>query len=151
MDIKELVIESVRTSMVTYETAVILKEKNGSRYLPMWVNNDAGNAIAAGLQKLKTSSSGPLTHELIPLIIDRLGASIKYFVIDEFKHNTFRAKILLQKEQEDIEMDCRPSDALAIAVRTGSPVYATEVILGKVGLTCEEIDNITTKRKPPES
>jgi bifunctional DNase/RNase len=151
MDIKELVIDSVRVSGVTYEIAVILKEKNGDRYLPMWVDRDAGNAITAGIQKVNAYSSGPLTHELVNLIISRLGASIKYFVIDEFKNNVFQAKVFLLKEHEDIEMECRPSDALAIAVRTGSPVYVAGAVLEEAGITLDEIDKITTKRKPPES
>lgn len=147
MDIKELVIDSLRVSLLTYERAVILKEKNGNRYLPMWVSNDAGDAIAIGMNKWEKTGSGPFIHQLVYLIIDRLGASIKYFVINGFKNNTFQAKVFLQKEHEDIEIDCRPSDALAIAVRTGSPVYVKEAVLEEAGLTIDEIDKITRSKE----
>ncbi len=147
MDNVEMVIDSVRVSLLNYQRAVILKEKAGERYLPMWVGAYEGDAISTGLLKVNASASGPLVHDLVCSIISKLGAALKYVVVDKFIQETFRAKVFLEREGEDFEIDCRPSDASAIAIRESAPVYVTEEILKEVGLTLSEIHKITRSKE----
>ena len=136
----EMVIDSVRVALINYQRAVILKEKDGERYLPMWIDVAQADAIATGLQK--AYSSKPLTHDFICSIISNLGAELKYVVVDELTEETFHAKAFLEREGNVIEIDCRPSDAFATALRAEAPIFVTEEILKESGITTDEINKI---------
>ena len=111
----EMVIESVQTALINYQRAVILKEKGGERYLPMWIDAAQGEAIETGLQKV--CSRELLTHDFICSIINNLGAVLKYVVVDELIEETFHAKAFLERAGIVFKLDCRPSDAFATAIR----------------------------------
>ncbi len=76
----------------------------------------------------------PLTHDLLRSVIDSLGATVRFIVVNDLKSDTFYAKIILNVDGKQIEIDSRPSDALALAVRTGVPIYADEAVLDKAGI-----------------
>jgi len=143
----EMIIDSVRVSLMNYQRAIILKEKGGERYLPMWVDGAQADAITTGLQK--ACSSRPLTHDFICSIISKLGAALKYVVVDELLQETYHAKAFLEKEGKAIEIDCRPSDAFATAIRVGAPIFVTEKILQEVGVSTDEISKIDKSGKEP--
>jgi bifunctional DNase/RNase len=127
----EMTIDSIRVSLMNYQRVVILKEE-ADRYLPIWIGPSEADAIAVKLQGAQVPR--PLTHDLLRSIIDSLGASIEYILVNDLKSDTFYAKIILNVDGEQLEIDSRPSDALALAVRTDAPVYADEAVLDKAGI-----------------
>ena len=132
----EMAIDSIRVSLMNYQRVVILKEKVSGRYLPIWIGPAEADAIAVKLQGANVPR--PLTHDLLRTIIDSLGATIDSIVVNDLKSDTFYAKIVLNVGDGQIEIDSRPSDALALAVRANVPVYADEAVLDKAGIMLDE-------------
>jgi bifunctional DNase/RNase len=132
----ELVIESIRVSLVNYQRVVILKEKVGKRYLPIWIGSSEADAIALRLEG--ASVPRPLTHDLLLSIIDTLGASFECVIISDLVSDTFYGKVVINISSRLTEIDCRPSDALALAVRAKSPIFAEETVLDRAGLLLDE-------------
>ena len=132
----EMVIDSIRVSLMNYQRVVILKEKAAERYLPIWIGPAEADAIAVKLQGATVPR--PLTHDLLYSIIDALGATLNSIVINDLKSDTFYAKIILNANGGQMEVDSRPSDALALAVRAEVPIYAEEAILDKAGIMLDK-------------
>jgi len=132
----EMAIDSIRVSLMNYQRVVILKEKTVNRYLPIWIGPAEADAIAVKLQNVELAR--PLTHDLLQSVIGALGASLNFVVVNELQNDTFYAKLSLSVDATEVEVDSRPSDALALAVRTGAPIYAEESVLDKAGITLEE-------------
>ena len=128
----EMSIDSIRVSLMNYQRVVILKEKMSERYLPIWIGPAEADAIAVKLQGVTVPR--PLTHDLLRLVIDTLGATINSIVVNDLKNDTFYAKIMLDLDGGQVEIDSRPSDALALAVRAEVPIYADEAVLDKAGI-----------------
>lgn len=128
----EMNIDSIRMSMVNYQRVVILKEKSAERYLPIWIGASEADAIAIKLQDL--SIPRPLTHDLLQNIIKELGAYVGYIVVSDLRDDTFFAKIILYVNGSTVEVDSRPSDAIALAVRVKVPIYVEEKVLEKAGV-----------------
>ena len=128
----EMTIDSIRVSMMNYQRVVILKEAASERYLPIWIGPAEADAIAVQLQGI--SVPRPLTHDLLQSIIGALGARIDHIVVNDLRNDTFFAKITLKVDGTDLEIDSRPSDAIAIAVRAKAPIYADESVLDKAGI-----------------
>ncbi len=128
----EMTVDSIRVSLMNYQRVVILKEKAAERYLPIWIGPSEADAIAVKLQGV--SVPRPLTHDLLCSVIDALGATINSIVVSDLKNDTFYAKILLSVDGEQMEVDSRPSDALALAVRAEAPIFAEESVLDKAGI-----------------
>jgi len=132
----EMKIDSIRVSLMNYQRVVILKEKAANRYLPIWIGPSEADAIAVKLQNIELAR--PLTHDLLQSVIGTLGASVNFVVVNELENDTFFAKLSLSVDGEQVEVDSRPSDALALAVRAGVPIYAEEAVLDKAGIILEE-------------
>jgi bifunctional DNase/RNase len=128
----EMSIDSIRVSLMNYQRVVLLKEKGTERCLPIWIGPAEADAIALRLQDVTVPR--PLTHDLLNSIIHSLEASVNYIVVTELRNDTFYANIILNVNGDQMEIDSRPSDALALAVRTGSPIYVDEVVLDKAGI-----------------
>ncbi len=128
----EVTIDSIRVSLMNYQRAVSLKEKEAGRYLPIWIGPAEADAIAIKLQGATVPR--PLTHDLLRSVIDSLGATVEYIVVCDLKSDTFYAKVILRLDGEQIEVDSRPSDALALAVRTDVAIYVEETVLDKAGI-----------------
>ena len=141
----EMTIDSIRVSLMNYQRVVILKEKTSERYLPIWIGPAEADAIAVKLQGVTVPR--PLTHDLLRTVIDALGATVNSIIISDLKSDTFYAKILLNVDGGQMEVDSRPSDALALAVRVEVPIYAEETVLDKAGIL---LDKETGKPVPPE-
>ena len=132
----EMTIDSIRVSPMNYQRVVILKEKDADRYLPIWIGPAEADAIAVKLQDL--SVPRPLTHDLLRTIIDTLGASVKHILVSDLQNDTFFAKITIQSNGTSQEIDCRPSDAVALAVRAQFPIYVEEAVLDKAGILLDK-------------
>ena len=125
-------IDSIRVSVMNYQRVVILKENKAERYLPIWIGPAEADAIAVKLQGITTPR--PLTHDLLYSVIHTLGAKVDFIVITELRNDTFYAKINISINSSHMEIDSRPSDAIALAVRAKAPIYAEEVVLDKAGI-----------------
>jgi bifunctional DNase/RNase len=132
----EMVIDSIRVSLMNYQRVVILKEKIADRYLPIWIGPAEADAIAVKLQDVTVPR--PLTHDLLRSVIDALGATIDSIIVSDLKNDTFYAKVILNVDGKQMEVDSRPSDALALAVRAGVPIYAEEGVLDKAGILLDK-------------
>lgn len=132
----EMVIDSLRVSMMNYQRVVILKEKTGDRYLPIWIGPAEADAIAIKLQDIAVPR--PLTHDLLRTVIYTLNATIAHIVVCDLKNDTFFARIVLNTNGNKIELDSRPSDAIALAVRTKVPIFADESVLDKAGILLDK-------------
>ena len=146
----EMTIDSIRVSLMNYQRVVILEEKETEekvkRYLPIWIGPAEADAIAVKLQSVNVPR--PLTHDLLRSVIDALGATINSIIVSDLKNDTFYAKIILNVDGKQLEVDSRPSDALALAVRAEVPIYAEEAVLDKAAIL---LDKETGKPILPES
>ena len=142
---QEMSIDSIRVSPMNYQRVVILKEKDSDRYLPIWIGPAEADAIAVKLQDL--SVPRPLTHDLLNSVIDSMGGSVQHILVNDLQNDTFYAKIVIQVNGSTKEIDSRPSDAMALAVRTQSPIFAEEAVLDKAGIL---LDKETGKPIVPE-
>ena len=136
----EMSIDSIRVSLMNYQRVVILKEKNADRYLPIWIGPSEADAIAVKLQDV--SVPRPLTHGLLGNVIDAMGGVVKRVVVSDLQNDTFYAKIILEVgangSTESKEVDSRPSDAIALAVRTNVPIFVEEPVLEKAGVQLDK-------------
>jgi len=131
----EMVVESVRVHMLSSQHVVILKELDRDRYLPIWIGPWEANAIAMKLQGLEPER--PLTHDIFASTLDRLGVEISRVVIAELAQETYLARLFLVSAGQEIEIDSRPSDALALAVRSGGRIFAASAVLARAGVEPE--------------
>lgn len=128
----EMSIDSIRVSLTNYRRVVILKVKDADRYLPIWIGPAEADAIALKLQDL--SVPRPLTHDLLDSVITSLGAQVNHILVSDLTEDTFFAKIVLSHKGGKTEIDSRPSDAIALAVRTQAPIYASQSVVDKAGV-----------------
>jgi bifunctional DNase/RNase len=130
--------------------AILLKEVNGNRRLPIIIGAFEAQAIALEIEGIKPPR--PLTHDLLKQVIDNLGAVVLEVLIDELRENTFYAKIIIEVAALTNEIDARPSDAIALAVRTQSPIYVAESVMETAAfLPSEETEHETsTEESQPE-
>jgi len=128
----EMVVESVRVHMLSNRHVVILKDVEGSRYLPIWIGAWEASAIAMRLQGL--TAERPLTHDLFAATLEQLAVRIDRVVISELAEETYHARLFLERDGVEVEIDARPSDALALAVRGDVPIFAAEGVLEQAAL-----------------
>ncbi len=138
-----MTIDSIRVSMVNYQRVVILKEKDAERFLPIWIGPAEADAIAMKLQGVEPPR--PLTHDLLFTSISMLGASVGSVIVSDLQNDTFYARLLLNVNGEQVELDSRPSDAMAIAIRADAPIYVEESVLDRAGIM---LDSETGKPIP---
>jgi uncharacterized protein len=136
----EMVIESVRVHMLSNRHVVILKDPEGDRYLPIWIGAWEASAIAMRLQGL--AAERPLTHDLFAAALDRLGVRVERVVINELSDETYHARIHLERDGVQVEVDARPSDALALAVRAEVPIYAADEVLAQAALAADPDEEV---------
>ena len=132
----EMSIEGIRVSLMNYQRVVILKEKDADRYLPIWIGPAEADAIAVRLQEVAVAR--PLTHDLLRSVLDALGATVEYILVNDLANDTFFARIMLQVDGKSLEIDSRPSDAIALAVRAQVPIFADETVLEKAGVKLDQ-------------
>lgn len=128
----EMVVESVRVHMLSSRHVVILKETGRDRYLPIWIGPWEASAIAMRLQGL--TPERPLTHDLFVAALEAIEARVARVVISDLADETFHARLFVERDGRVGEVDARPSDALALAVRVGAPIFAAPSVLDQAGL-----------------
>jgi len=133
---RELIVESVRLSMQSYQRVVILREKDSDRFLPIWIGAPEAEAIVLRLQDAKYPR--PQTHDLLRNLIEQFGARVLHILVNDLKEDTFFAHIVLEVNGETVEIDSRPSDAIALAVRTSAPIYAEDAVLDEGAIKLED-------------
>jgi uncharacterized protein len=137
----EMEVESVRVHMLSSRHVVILKEADRDRYLPIWIGPWEASAIAMKLQGL--TPERPLTHDLFAATLEELGARVDRVVISDLADETFHARLVLVRDGQTVDVDARPSDALALAVRTSTRIFAAETVLDQAALGGEGIGTET--------
>lgn len=142
-----VIVESVRMNLSNGQRVVILKDDKLDRYLLIWVGISESTAIALELQNEKAAR--PLTADLLRTVIDQLGARVADISVTGLEDNVYIARVaLINAQDERLEIDARPSDAIALAVRTGAPVYVEDEILNEAAVTFpqEEDDRLDVYR-----
>ncbi len=132
----EVELIGVRVELPANQPIVLLKEKTGSRYLPIWIGAVEATAIAFALQGVETPR--PLTHDLIVSVLDDLGVRLEAVHVTELRDGTFYAELHLVQNGRSHTVSSRPSDAIAIATRLDQvPIYAAEAVMDEAGLEIE--------------
>jgi bifunctional DNase/RNase len=129
---KEVIIDSIMFDLINKTPVVILKEVNGDRYLPILIGTYEANAIDMGLKNIPFPR--PMTHDLLYHILEKLDRVVEYIHITHIEDSTFYSNIVIYNEGEKIIIDARPSDAIALALRTKSPILVNEEILIQAGI-----------------
>ena len=130
----ELVLSKIKIDENRNEQIIALKEKDGTRFLPVVIGIAEVNAIKLRLSGIE--SPRPLTHDLLLDTIEELGAKLKEIHIDRLENNTFFAKLVLSRNGHgEIKIDARPSDSVALALRAGAPIFAAEEVMDEAGVS----------------
>jgi bifunctional DNase/RNase len=142
----EMSLEGVRIEFPSQRPIILLKEREGDRYLPIWVGTFEASAIALELSNIKTPR--PMTHDLIINILKNLKISVDTIEVSDIKENTFYAILNLKNTSSKIiRVDSRPSDAIAIAVREKCKIFSTQHVLMQAGIKIQSIDDEVQKFK----
>ncbi len=131
----EVELETIQMSLVSPHRIAVLKDLDAERYLPIWIGPCEAEAISVRLNGVDLPR--PLTHDLTVNILDTLDAELQYIYINALVDNTFYAQLILDLGDEIIEVDSRPSDAMAIAVRAGVPIYISEQVMDEASVVPE--------------
>ena len=118
-------------SETTDQQVIVLREKGGERSFPIIIGIFEAVSIDRKLKEIEVPR--PLTHDLLMDTIREMGGELKRIVVNDLKDNTFFARLHVERDGEDIEVDARPSDAIALAVRAGCPIYAEESVIERAG------------------
>ena len=132
----EVSVESVRINLATSQRVVILKDAQTDRYLFIWIANPEAYSIAMELQG--TASPRPRTHDLLKTVIAELGGTLTSVIINDLSDDIFYARLVLDADGRHVEIDSRPSDAIALAVRMKAPIYVAENVMDQAGVTVRE-------------
>lgn len=141
----EVVIDSIRVSLMSQQRIVILKEKDSERYLPIWIGVNEAESITIALQEVEVAR--PLTHDLIKNIFKELNARILRIEVVALRDDTYYGNIVAEVDANIVNIDSRPSDAIAIAVRTHVPILVSRSVLDTAGIVPEE-DMQTSDQEP---
>lgn len=120
-------VDKLGIDLLTHDPVVILKDLEGKRHLPILIGPFEATAIALALEG--TQVPRPLSHDLMKSVIEALKARVDRIVIHDIQENTFFAKVVLESTVGPLEIDARPSDSIALALRTGSPIYVSDQIM----------------------
>lgn len=134
----EVAVDSIRVHMPTGQHVVILKEKGADRYLPIWIGPFEANAIALKITGVKPDR--PITHDLMASTMSELGIGIARIVVSSLSDEVFYARIHMRQDGREIDVDARPSDAIALAVRLECPIFVADEVFEKAGVLPEKDD-----------
>src|SRR5918992_3008474 len=131
----EMVIYGVSFDLVGKQPIVLLKTADGNKFLPIWIGHPEAAAILMKLQGAATPR--PMTHDLMTDMLEQLDAEVTRITVTELRDNTFYASITVQQNGSEIEIDSRPSDAIALAVRSEAPIFAAERVIEESAIEFE--------------
>jgi hypothetical protein len=136
VDAIAMTVVGVRVELPSNTPIVLLREQAGPRYLPIWIGASEATAIAAAIEGVPPPR--PLTHDLLVLVVEALAATVDRVVVSEMRDSVFYADLVLGTDGGEVHISARPSDSIALAVRTGSPVFAAPDVLAEAGIEIEE-------------
>ncbi len=134
----ELELVGVRVELPHNQPIVLLKERSGDRFLPIWIGAVEATSIAFALQGVVTQR--PMTHDLMKDLLTGLSVSVDRIVVTALREGTFYAEIQMRRDGENVVVSSRPSDAIALAVRATVPIFADETVLAEAGIEIEDDD-----------
>jgi len=141
-----VVIDSVRVSLMSQHRMVVLREMDGNRYLPIWIGPFEADSITIELQGVPMAR--PLTHDLMRSILEELHVGLVYVIVNDLRDDTFFARIVLDVAGAQREIDSRPSDAIALAVRMHAPIFVAPSVMDQASIVPES--EVTTAGLSPE-
>ncbi len=152
----EMKVQGIFFDSETNQSIVVLKEESSGRTLPIWVGLFEANAITMGIEH--TWTPRPMTHDLIKNVIDGMNAKVRQIMVNDLRSNTFYAVILIEVNGRRVEIDSRPSDAIALALRVEAPIFVAEKVLDSAGHVEDKgkkpsdkwIDDLFDKLKPED-
>lgn len=133
----EVEVNSIRVSLMSQHRVILLKDLNEDRYLPIFIGQYEADAISTELQD-KRGHDRPLTHDLLKNLMDEVDAEVVHIYINDMRRDIFFARIVLSINGEKRELDSRPSDAIALAVRTKSPIFVSEAVMERGAVEPDE-------------
>lgn len=136
----EVVIDSIRVSLMSQHRVVVLKDAANDRYLTIFIGPCEADAITIHLQSLQGGSklSRPMTHDLLKSVLETLGGKLQYIVINDLSEEVYYAELIVDVDGTEITIDSRPSDAIALAVRAEVPVYVADDVMERASSTPDE-------------
>lgn len=137
-DLLEVGVDSIRVHMPSGQHVVILKEKDAERYLPIWIGVFEANAIA--LKITGVAPERPITHDLVATAFGELSIGLARIVVTSLDNEVFFARLFLRQDGREVDIDARPSDAIALAVRLECPIFVSKEVLDKAGVIPEKDD-----------
>jgi len=137
-DLQEMVIYGVSFDMVGKQPIVLLKTADGNKFLPIWIGHPEAAAILMKLQGASTPR--PMTHDLFTEMLGQLDAQVSRIAVTELRDNTFYATVTIAVDGSEIEVDSRPSDAIALAVRAEAPIFAADSVIEESAIEFEHED-----------
>ncbi|MBN1122401.1 MAG: bifunctional nuclease family protein [Anaerolineae bacterium] len=140
-------IDSIRVSLMSQDRVVVLKDPDSDRYLPIWIGAFEAEAIRAELKNVPVAR--PLTHDLLKAVILELGGAVDHIYISDLRNDIFYARVVLKADGRTLEVDSRPSDAIALAVRVKVPIYVADVVMERAAIEPDE--EITASSAPKSS
>ena len=143
-----MVVYGVSFDMVGKQPIVLLKTATGNRFLPIWIVHPEAAAILAKLQDTQTPR--PMTHDLFSTALGELDAAVVRINVVEMRDSTFFARVLLRKGDEEVELDARPSDAIALALRAKAPIYAADDVIAESAIQMEDEEAEAAQSDPEQ-
>jgi len=132
---QEMNIYGVSFDLVGKQPIVLLKTAEGNKFLPIWIGHPEAAAILMKLQSASTPR--PMTHDLVTDMLDQLGAQVVRITVTELRENTFYAQITVQQDGSEVDIDSRPSDAIALAIRADAPIFAADDVIEESAIEFE--------------
>lgn len=132
----EVVIDSIRVSLMSQHRVVILKDSSSDRLLPIWIGPYEADAITSELQE--ETPSRPMTHDLLKSVIYELGGEVIHVYISELRNDVYYARIVVEVNGKQVEIDSRTSDAIALAVRAKVPIFVEPSVIDRAGIKPDE-------------
>jgi bifunctional DNase/RNase len=132
----EVIIDSIRVSLMSQHRIVVLKDSNSDRYLPIWIGPCEADAITTELQEMPPQR--PLTHDLLKNVIRELGGSVVHILVSDLRNDVYYARVVVDVDGKRIEIDSRPSDAIALAVRVKAPIFVADTVMDKAAIEPDE-------------
>src|SRR2546423_13375845 len=132
---QEMVIYGVSFDLGSKQPIVLLKTADGNRFLPIWIGHPEAAAILMKLQSASTPR--PMTHDLVTEMLEQLGAQVVRITVTELRENTFYAQITVQQDGSEVDIDSRPSDAIALAIRADAPIFAADEVIEESAIEFE--------------
>jgi bifunctional DNase/RNase len=131
-DVVPMDLVGVRIELPTNTPILLLRETGGDRYLPIWIGTVEATAIALALEGVEPKR--PMTHDLLKLVTESLGGKVNKVIVTDLKDGTFFADLVIERDGEEVTVSSRPSDAIALAARTDTPVFASRDVLDEAGV-----------------